>query len=517
MAPSRSFLPLLLSASTLLVSAQTTTTTSSTTHYTAKSALKLAKSYVGDDFLNDFDYFTDDDPTSGTVNYVSKSSGQSAGLIDVQSDSTFIMRADSDSVATGRGRDSVRISSKDYFADGVYILDLNHMPVGCGTWPAFWTVTKNGWPVGGEIDILEGANGLPVQYSSAWNATTGISANATGQTVNTVALHTSDTCTIEGGSYMNGQVGETACSAYVSGNTGCGVKMDGGEGATNGTYGSGVNSEGGGWYAMWRDLENSGSINVWFWPRGSATVPDDVKNVDTATTKLAGWGTPNANFSIPTCTSDFNKHVIVFDLTFCGDYAGATYTSAGCPGTCSTFVTNTPSAFTEAYWSLNSLRVYTASGKSVSSSSSLSSGAIAGIVVGSVVGVALIVFAFLWWRRSQRRKRLGMGKKSLSAGSNERIPFGIPTVSKQSYKDIAARKPRTGPTKLAPGKRAHDYLQGETPVGMTPSKSKPYGGGRSTAREGGSSKSSPASSDVKLNVLESKPGLPPSGGRGWVG
>jgi hypothetical protein len=59
------------------------------------------------------------------------------------------MRANSESVASAPGRDSVRISSKDEFADvhtplprkhpvtdgtqGVYILDLNHMPVGCGT------------------------------------------------------------------------------------------------------------------------------------------------------------------------------------------------------------------------------------------------------------------------------------------------------------------------------------------------------------------------------------------------
>lgn len=67
------------------------------------------------------------------------------------------MRADAENVATGRGRNSVRITSKDQWADvsglyclfsrlslivlmspapdiqGVYILDLNHMPVGCGT------------------------------------------------------------------------------------------------------------------------------------------------------------------------------------------------------------------------------------------------------------------------------------------------------------------------------------------------------------------------------------------------
>lgn len=38
------------------------------------------------------------------------------------------------------------------------MIDLTHMPEGCGTWPAFWTVTADQWPQGGEIDIIEGVN-----------------------------------------------------------------------------------------------------------------------------------------------------------------------------------------------------------------------------------------------------------------------------------------------------------------------------------------------------------------------
>lgn len=48
---------------------------------------------------------------------MSKSEGQSSGLVDIHSDNVFIMRAGSDTVATGRGRDSIRIESKDQFAD----------------------------------------------------------------------------------------------------------------------------------------------------------------------------------------------------------------------------------------------------------------------------------------------------------------------------------------------------------------------------------------------------------------
>ncbi|WVQ82189.1 hypothetical protein IAT38_004317 [Cryptococcus sp. DSM 104549] len=453
----------LLLASTAL--AQSTTTSADSTHYTASSALKLAKSWSGSDFYSDWDYFTDDDPTNGYVNYVSKSAGTDAGLVDVQANDVFIMRADSDNVATGRGRDSIRISSKDKFADGVYILDLNHMPVGCGTWPAWWTVVKTGWPIGGEIDIIEGANGLNTSGSP--------------DIYNAASLHTSDACTITGGSYMDGQVGSTVCSAYAEGNIGCGITMDGGgQWGTNGSYGAGVNTGGGGWFAMWRDMEadgSSGGVYVWYWPRTSTKVPADVVDSATSTTDLSGWGTPNANLSVPTCKTDFGNHVIVFDLTFCGDYAGATYTSSGCPGTCETFVKNYPAAYAEAYWSINSLRVYTASGKPASSGSSLSTGAIVGIAIGSAVGVAILGFG-LWVCLKRRR-----AQRSSTADTAPSAP--------EPYALLAGRKPRVGPTKLAPGKTARHYLEGETPTQLY---------GRGTGSQRGDDSPGASSSDIKL-------------------
>ncbi|CAG8784298.1 13620_t:CDS:1, partial [Acaulospora colombiana] len=49
-------------------------------------------------------------------------------------DTTFTMKADSEhNSILGKGRDSVRLVSNDEFGDGVYIFDINHMPVGCGT------------------------------------------------------------------------------------------------------------------------------------------------------------------------------------------------------------------------------------------------------------------------------------------------------------------------------------------------------------------------------------------------
>ncbi len=74
-------------------------------------------------------------------------------------DNTFVMRADDWSIVdpAARGRNSVRISSQSAYGDSVIVLDLAHMPSGCATWPAFWTLSQKGpWPNGGEIDIIEG-------------------------------------------------------------------------------------------------------------------------------------------------------------------------------------------------------------------------------------------------------------------------------------------------------------------------------------------------------------------------
>ena len=80
------------------------------------------------------------------------------------------MRADSQNVVqpADRGRKSVRIHSNKAYDEAIVVLDLQHMPEGCATWPAFWSLSQQGpWPNGGEIDIIEGTS-LPA-LSSALN------------------------------------------------------------------------------------------------------------------------------------------------------------------------------------------------------------------------------------------------------------------------------------------------------------------------------------------------------------
>jgi amino acid transporter len=65
---------------------------------------------------------------------------------------------------------------------------------------------------------------------------------------------------------------------------------------------------------------------------------------------------------------------------------------------------NNPLAFADAYFEINSLRVFTATGQiaSLAGPEGLGAGAIAGIVVGAVA--ALLIAGALWWFLRRRRQ-----------------------------------------------------------------------------------------------------------------
>ncbi|KAI9342095.1 concanavalin A-like lectin/glucanase domain-containing protein [Zopfochytrium polystomum] len=309
------------SSGTLLQGAESSTST---------GAYKPVDTFSGSTFFDNFDFFTAADPTHGTVQYISQSAAQSAGLISAGNPT--VIAADSTNVQPN-GRPSVRITSKKSYNTGVFVFDLNHMPAGCGTWPAVWMLGPN-WPAGGEIDIVEGVN---------------------VNTNNQVTLHTSDGCAID--TSLQSQTGTTLTTSCVSpgtDNSGCGVSA-----TTANTYGAGFNSAGGGVYAAeW----TTSAIKVWFFQRGS--VPSDIAAGGNVTP--ANWGTPMAHFPLgASCAaSHFSNMQIVLDLTFCGDWAGKVY-GTGCTGgsgdaACQYFVINYPQSFKEAYWSINSIKTFTA-------------------------------------------------------------------------------------------------------------------------------------------------------------
>jgi hypothetical protein len=289
-----------------------------------QAGYQLSTTYAGNTFFDGWTFWNTGDPTHGYVKYLSKADAQSQGLISTN-DSFVYIGADYKNVASGSGRASVRLTSTQTFQYGLFVIDLSHMPTGCGTWPAWWTVGPN-WPNGGEIDVIEGVN---VQNSDQ------------------ATLHTNAGCSIanEDKSKFTGTMGSSNCQ----GNTGCGIRT------TAGSYGAAFNSHQGGVYALeW----TPDFIQTWYFARGS--VPADITN-NSPSPNPAGWGKPFAYFQQGSAcpNSHFQKHQMVIDLTFCGDWAGAVFGN-DCPGkgSCNDFVKNNPGEFKEAYWTIHFIKVF---------------------------------------------------------------------------------------------------------------------------------------------------------------
>ncbi|KAF7975332.1 hypothetical protein HWV62_9769 [Athelia sp. TMB] len=288
---------------------------------------------VGSDFLTAFTFEAIADPTDGRVNYVDQSTAVADGLVSSTAN-TFKMGADSTTVlnASGAGRNSVRIKSVDSYTTHVAVFNVNHMPTGCGTWPAIWETDESDWPNGGEVDIVEGVNDV---------------------TPNQSTLHTSPGCTMPATVTQTGTTLSTDCNTADNGNSGCGVHSP-----DSNSFGPNFNAVGGGWYAMER---NPNAISVWFWEAGSSSVPSDVSS-GASSVDTDNWGTPTAYFPNTDCdiASHFDANNIIINLTFCGDWAGAdsVYAASGCPSTCVDYVNNNPSAFTDAYFEFASINIY---------------------------------------------------------------------------------------------------------------------------------------------------------------
>jgi len=269
------------------------------------------------------EFFTAGDPTHGVVDYVNQQTAQSKGYIGMKGTAVYI-GCDMTTKAAGRGRQSVRINTNEHYNGGLFIMDLQHMPTGCGTWPAWWLVGPN-WPSGGEIDIIEGVN---------------------KQTVDQSTLHTNDGCNMNNDdqSQYTGHMVNKNCL----GNQGCGIT------SSANSYGAPFNSGRGGVFVTeWTNQK----ISMYYFPRNN--IPADIAR---GMPDPAGWGKPYAYFPLGgNCpASHFKDHTMVINLTFCGDWAGQVF-NAQCAGmgSCSDYVKNNPQAFNEAYWLINYVAVYT--------------------------------------------------------------------------------------------------------------------------------------------------------------
>ncbi|ORY23631.1 concanavalin A-like lectin/glucanase domain-containing protein [Naematelia encephala] len=327
--------------------AHSTTASSAAASASASSSSSwyLTDTWSGNSFFDNWNFWSYDDPTHGTVQYVDSGTAWNDGLVSI-SDGHAIMKVDTTETVSS-ARKSVRIHGNKVWTGGLVLMDAYHMPTGCATWPAWWQNGPN-WPYGGEIDILEGVNAF---------------------TENQVSLHTGSGCTMPSdindnmiGQLTTGSFNSYDCASYDTSNQGCGVR----DATSDSSYGTSFNSANGGVYAM---MWAKNGITVWHFPRSS--IPDDITN---DAPNPDGWGTPMARFPSDDCSpyEFFYDHYNIFDTTLCGDWAGAdsVWNYAGYAGqdqscasitgysTCSDYVLNSGSSFSDAYWEIGYVKYF---------------------------------------------------------------------------------------------------------------------------------------------------------------
>lgn len=303
------------------------------------STYSLVNKFNSSNFFSSFDFYSSADPTNGFVTYTTASEASGAGLAGYVNDMVYL-GVDHTTANPTSGRGSTRVTSQSAYTKGLFIADIAHMPVGCGVWPALWTLGPN-WPSSGEIDIIEGVN---------------------SQATDEITLHTASGCSMA-------STGALSTTAFSTGATTVDCGTNGGyEGCAQTTtdtsnYGTGFNDNGGGVYAMeW----TSDYIAVWFFARGSSMATTLASG--SASPDTSSFGTPTARFSGCDIDTFFSDHQIVINTDLCGDWAGDVWSDdATCSAkatTCASYVLQNADDFADAYWLINSISVYQQSSSS---------------------------------------------------------------------------------------------------------------------------------------------------------
>lgn len=305
--------------------------------------------FVGPQFFEMFSFLDHPDELGGYVRFLDRHSAREAGLVQASSDRVFI-GVDKSSGAASAPVGSVRVSSKAVFSSGIFVLSLDHVPTGCGSWPSLW---MSGGQQGYKLDIVE-----------AVHTSTRV----------TTTLHTATRCeqsSLQGnrdfsGKWAKGSFKPLAndCNDAAPGqwkNQGC--EQIG----PQGSMGVPFNLGGGGTFVTeWEPTE--GYISTWFFRNG--TLPPDLAD-GKSLLNPAAWGVPYSHFrfSEDTCPKNtLGNARIVLDVNLCGSYGDALFKKS-CPaeasheGTCSDFVAKHPEVLRQAYWSIRRLDVYNKAGE----------------------------------------------------------------------------------------------------------------------------------------------------------
>lgn len=226
-------------------------------------------------------------------------------------------------------------------------MELDHMPTGCGTWPAWW-LFKEPWPLRGEIDIIENVNDMTVNQVSAH-----VSYNCDQTHLAADDMVARRTLKYPWTHWKDLFGTPTANCNHHEHRSGCAALLPAG------TAGPRFNSDGGGAYAIVWDEQG---IRFYFWSKSCGGIP---KDLECGSPSPKSWGKPmyRIDFGNYCRPSLFGPLHMVINLSFCGTWAGTSEGFASCSAksqgkTCDDFVRGHPEAFTEAYWKIRSVKVY---------------------------------------------------------------------------------------------------------------------------------------------------------------
>lgn len=341
----------------------------------------------GENLFSFYNFYEGPDiPGSGGFNdYVSYERAKELGILKIESDGSVYMGSAPSGVNNTGKRQSIRLEGKHFFDRGLFVIDLDHMPNGCGVWPAFWLADDDNWPHGGEIDIVEGINYQSIakialhttegctmynqvpEYvkNGTWEWSTGVPDRWTG-VPDTKTIKPTDNCWVNAPHQWQNQ----GCVAVSN---------------SNDTLGGPLNKKGGGVFVLEWDPDNA-YIRSWvFTPhkkvpenlvQAMATAEENDHSLRVEPNSTA-WGLPYAYFPIGPfygCSVDhFKSQRLILNLAFCGAVSGNLFFK-DCPSIAVNYVNKTigaPSKFCElymktnpkevnenAYWKINGIYVW---------------------------------------------------------------------------------------------------------------------------------------------------------------
>jgi Glycosyl hydrolases family 16 len=350
-------------------------------------------------FLDHYEFYEGEDSvgSAGYNTYVTKATAVAHKLVEASkpqhseedgttTKSSFVIRSAPGGPDGTGPRQSVRLEGTTRFNAGLFIVEMKHMPAGCGVWPAVWLTDEQFWPNHGEIDFIEGVNyqnsvktalhtndfcdmyghvDITKQMTGTWDRATGIPNTYTG-ILDTNTSVPADNCSVS--------------APHQWANQGCVI-----ESQRPGTLGPELNAAGGAVFVL--EWDPRFAIRSWVFVNGVDELPDNLaavlgngnddrnhNNKNNVAPEPDTWGVPYAYFAIGDgsgCSADhFVDMRLVINTAFCGTVAGNRFFTdchvAPKPGSrnndpiaaCNAYMATDPPEMEEAYWEFNAIRVY---------------------------------------------------------------------------------------------------------------------------------------------------------------